>query len=86
MRIFFENASLRITFVWRSLCFRSEEEKIKFDKHIEEKEFIPHEEIFEKLEADLRKRGKLGENKGIKTMGPKAFAKLLQVSFLNDCY
>jgi hypothetical protein len=69
-----------MTFVWRSLCFRSEDEKIKFDKHIENEEFVAHEEIFEKLEVDLRKRGKLGEKEGIKTLGPKAFAKLLQVS------
>lgn len=74
----FKTEEFRMTFVWRSLCFRSENEKIEFDRHIEKEEFIPHEEIFEKLEIDLRKRGKLGEKEGIKTMGPKAFAKLLQ--------
>ena len=33
----FKTSDLRMTFVWRGLCFRDEEEKAKFEQHLKDK-------------------------------------------------
>ena len=33
----FQTEDLRMTFVWRGLCFRDESERIKFEQHLKDK-------------------------------------------------
>ena len=58
----FEESELRMSFVWRGLCFKSEEEANSYNSY----PHIPLEDILSKFEADMRLKGVLkGKNKQI---------------------
>jgi len=73
----FKTSDFRMTFVWRGLCFRDEEERTKFEKHIENEEYTDLNIILKKLEGDLKKRGEMAQKDSMESMGPKAYGKLL---------
>ena len=59
----FDQSELRMSFVWRGLCFKSEEEANSYNTY----PHIPLEEILSKFEDDLRAKGVLtGQIKKIK--------------------
>ena len=74
----FKTEDFRQTFVWRGLCFRDEEERAKFEKQLEDKDYLHLNYILKKLELDLQKRGKLRKDQSMETLGAKDFGKLLQ--------
>ena len=78
----YQTSDFRITFVWRGLCFRDEAERFKFEKQLENEDFLDNEYILTRLEQDLRKRGKLSKNDSRAKMGPKKFGKLLQKVYM----
>ena len=58
----FDESELRMSFVWRGLCFKSEEEADSYNSY----PHIPLEDILSKFEADMRLKGVLkGKNKQI---------------------
>ena len=54
----FQESQLRMSFVWRGLCFRSEEEANSYNTY----PHIPLEDILSKFEDDLRSKGILKGN------------------------
>lgn len=62
---------MRVTLVWRARCFRDAEEKARW----EASEVMQLDDILDKLEADLRARGRLA--KGEPRPAPFKFAELL---------
>lgn len=78
----FNTNDFRITFVWRGLCFRGEEERQKFEHQLESKDYTDLNIILKKLELDMQKRGKLSQKEGLSTLGPKEFGKLLQKVYM----
>jgi len=51
----FDQSELRMSFVWRGLCFKSEDEANSYNSY----PHIPLEEILSKFEDDLRAKGVL---------------------------
>ena len=49
----FKEEELRMSFVWRGLCFKSEEEADSYNSY----PHIPLEEILQKFEDDMRAKG-----------------------------
>ena len=78
----FKTDDFRMTFVWRGLCFRDEEERAKFELQLENEEYTDLSIILKKLELDMHKNGKLSPGKGLATMGPKNFGKLLLQTYM----
>lgn len=58
----FDESELRMSFVWRGLCFKSEEEAKSYNSY----PHIPLEDILSKFEEDMRAKGVLkGKRKQI---------------------
>ena len=77
----YQTSDFRQTFVWRGLCFQSEEERQKYLTILEEKSYQPLDEILRILEADMKKNGKMGASESIESMGFADFGRKLQVHF-----
>lgn len=60
---------LRMSFVWRHMCFRSEAERTRYQT-----EELSLEDVLSKFEADLRRRGGFA---GVKRPPPLDFARLI---------
>ena len=82
----YQTSDFRQTFVWRGLCFQSEEERQKYLTILEEKSYQPLDEILRILEADMKKNGKMGASESIESMGFADFGRKLQVIFSNFCF
>ena len=78
----FKTEDFRITFVWRGLCFRDENERSIFEKQLKDEDYMDLKIILKKLEDDMRSRGKISETESLESMGPKAFGKLLQKVYM----
>jgi len=68
---------LRLSFVWRGLCFDSKEHAESYDSYPE----IPLEEILDTFEADMKKRGVLPKN--APRPPPKEFAHTLIKTYIS---
>ena len=77
----YQTSDFRQTFVWRGLCFQSEEERQKYLTILEEKSYQPLDEILRILEADMKKNGKMSASESIESMGFADFGRKLQVMF-----
>ena len=75
----YQTSDFRQTFVWRGLCFQSEEEHQKYLQILEEKSYQPLDEILRTLEADMKKNGKMSASESIESMGFADFGRRLQV-------
>ncbi|CBY08175.1 unnamed protein product [Oikopleura dioica] len=78
----FKTEDLRMTFVWRGLCFRDEAEKNKFEVHLKNKEFIPQEKILKQLESHMHETGRLSKSQILENMSRKEFARTLMNKYL----
>ena len=65
----YEQDELRTSFVWRHMCFRSREERLRYESYKKE---LPLETVLAKFEADLRRRGVIPD--GFKRPAPLSFA------------
>ena len=77
----YQTSDFRQTFVWRGLCFQSEEERQKYLTILEEQSYQPLDEILRILEADMKKNGKMSASESIESMGFADFGRKLQVMF-----
>ena len=83
----YQTSDFRQTFVWRGLCFQSEEERQKYLTVLDEKSYQPLDEILRILEGDMKKNGKMGASESIESMGLADFGRKLQVYyFFNICF
>ena len=83
----YQTSDFRQTFVWRGLCFQSEEERQKYLTILEEKSYQPLDEILRILEADMKENGKMSASESIESMGFADFGRKLQVhSFFQQLF
>jgi len=78
----YQTSDFRQTFVWRGLCFQSEEERQKYLTILEEKSYQPLDEILRILEGDMKKNGKMGASESIESMGFADFGRKLQKVYM----
>ena len=77
----YKSSDFRQSFVWRGLCFKTEEDLEKYQTVLREKRYQPLEEILSILEADMKKNGKMSDNESILSMGYADFGRKLQVIY-----
>ena len=77
----YKSSDFRQSFVWRGLCFKTEEDLEKYQLVLREKRYQPLEEILSILEADMKKNGKMSDSESIHSMGYADFGRKLQVIF-----
>ena len=75
----YKSSDFRQSFVWRGLCFKTEEDLQNFHTVLREKRYQPVEEILSILEADMKKNGKMSKSESIHSMGHADFGRKLQV-------
>ena len=80
----YKTSDFRQSFVWRGLCFKTEEDLEKYQTVLREKRYQPLEEILSILEADMKKNGKMSESESIGSMGYADFGRKLQVIYSNS--
>ena len=80
----YKTSDFRQSFVWRGLCFKTEEDLEKYQTVLREKRYQPLEEILSILEADMKKNGKMSASESIESIGFADFGRKLQVIFFQQ--
>ncbi|CBY35378.1 unnamed protein product [Oikopleura dioica] len=78
----FKTEDLRMTFVWRGLCFHDEAEKSKFEQHLKDEDYVPQNKLLKQLEEHMHETGRLSKSKNLENMSRKEFATTLFKKYL----